>query len=49
VDFVQSLNNSWYFVYETINGLKHLRVDGYCDCLDTYLSTIYDRLVLELL
>ena len=49
VDLVQSLNNSWYFVYETTNGLKRLRVDSYCDCLDTYLSTIYDRLVLELL
>ena len=49
VDLVQSLNNSWYFVHETTNGLKRLRVDSYCDCLDTYLSTIYDRLVLELL
>ena len=49
IDLVQSLNNRWYFVYETTNGLKRLRVDSYCDSLDTYLSTIYDRLVLELL
>lgn len=49
VDLVQSLNNSLYFVYETADGLKRLRVDSYCDCLDTYLATIYDRLVLELL
>jgi hypothetical protein len=48
VDLVQSQNNSWYFVYETTDGLKRLRVDSYCDCLDTYLATIYDRLVLEL-
>lgn len=49
VNLVQSMNHSLYFVYETTNGLKRLRVDSYCDCLDTYLSTIYDRLVLELL
>lgn len=49
VDLVQSGNNSLYFIYETTNGLKRLRVDSYCDCLDTYLSAIYDRLVLELL
>ena len=49
VDLVQSFNNSWYFVYETTNGLKRLRVDSFCDSLDVYLSTIYDRLVLELL
>ena len=48
VDLVQSGNNSLYFIYETTNGLKRLRVDGYCDCLDTYLTAIYDRLVLEL-
>ena len=48
VDLVQSGNNSLYFIYETTNGLKRLRVDSYCDSLDTYLSTIYDRLVLEL-
>lgn len=48
VDLVQSMNNSWYFVYETTNGLKRLRVDSYCDSLDVYLSTIYDKLVLEL-
>lgn len=44
-----SMNNSLYFLYETTDGYKRLRVDSYCDCLDTYLSTIYDRLVLELL
>lgn len=49
VDLVHSMNNSLYFVYETTNGLKSLRVDSYCDCLDTYLAAIYDRLVLELL
>ena len=49
VDLVHSGNNSLYLVYETTKGLKSLRVDCYCDCLDTYLSTIYDRLVLELL
>ena len=48
IDLVQSLNNSWYFIYETTNGLRRLRVDSYCDCLDTYLAAIYDRLVLEL-
>ena len=49
VDLVQSGNNSLYFIYETTNGLKRLRVDSYCDCLDIYLSAIYDTLVLELL
>lgn len=49
VDLVQSMNNSLYFIYETTDGLKRLRVDSYCDCLDTYLAAIYDRLVLELL
>lgn len=49
VNLVHSMNNSSYFVYETTNGLKRLRVDYYCDCLDTYLAAIYDRLVLELL
>lgn len=49
VDLVQSGNNSLYFIYDTTNGLKRLRVDSYCDCLDTYLSAIYDRLFLELL
>lgn len=48
VNLVHSLNNSLYFVYETTDGLKRLRVDSYCDCLDTYLSAIYDKLVLEL-
>ena len=48
VDLVHSGNNSLYFIYETTNGLKRLRVGSYCDCLDTYLSAIYDRLVLEL-
>ena len=48
VDMVHSLNNSLYFVYETTYGLKRLRVDSYCDCLDTYLAAIYDKLVLEL-
>lgn len=49
VDLVQSGNNSLYFSYETTDGLKRLRVDSYCDCLDIYLAAIYDRLVLELL
>ena len=49
VDLVQSGNNSLYFIYETTDGLKRLRVDSYCDCLDTYLTAIYDRLFLELL
>ena len=49
VDLVQSGDNSLYFIYETTDGLKRLRVDCYCDCLDTYLSTIYDKLFLELL
>ena len=49
VDLVQSMNNSLSFIYETTNGLKRLRVDSYCDCLDTYLAAIYDLLVLELL
>ena len=48
VDLVQSGNNSLYFIYETTDGLKRLRVDSYCDCLDTYLEAIYDKLVLEL-
>ena len=48
VDLVHSMNNSSYFIYETSNGLKRLRVDSYCDSLDTYLAAIYDRLVLEL-
>ena len=48
VDLMQSGNNSLYFIYETTNGLKRLRVDYYCDCLDTYLTAIYDKLVLEL-
>ena len=49
VDLVHSMNNSSYFVYETTDGLKRLRVDYYCDSLDIYLATIYDVLVLELL
>ena len=48
VNLVHSMNNSLYFIYETTNGLKRLRVDSYCDSLDIYLSAIYDRLVLEL-
>lgn len=48
VDLVQSANNSLYFIYETTRDLKRLRVDSYCDCLDTYLAAIYDLLFLEL-
>ena len=48
VDLVHSKNGSLYFVYETTNGLKRLRVDAYCDSLEVYLTAIYDRLVLEL-
>ena len=48
VDLVHSMNNSLYFIYETADGLRRLRVDCYCNSLDTYLTAIYDRLVLEL-
>lgn len=48
VDLVHSKNGSLYFVYETTNDLKRLRVDAYCDSLEVYLTAIYDRLVLEL-